>query len=179
MRTTVELAHFFAFGYHRACSCGSKERGDTGAARADTLRECTLRIQFELHFPAENHLFEQFILTYIRADVLFDLSRRQQLAQSPLVDACVVGNGSEVLDALAHQGCDQILGNAAKPETTHHEGGAILNVAYGLISAGNHFVHKQKILNRYGEEEQMKKSPPSETWSASLGLAFSGPDASG
>src|SRR5262249_54426657 len=71
------------------------------------------------------------------------------------------GNGSEVLNALAHQGRDQILGNTAKPEPTHHEGGAILNVAYGLISAGNHFVHKQKILNRYGEEEQMKKSPRS------------------
>src|SRR5262249_37556904 len=99
----------------------------------------------------------QFVLAHIGSDVLFDLSGRQQFAQAPLVDAGIIGDGGKVLDALAHQGIDQVLRNTAKSETSYHQRGAILHVAYGLIRTGNDFIHKQKILNRYEEGEQIVK----------------------
>src|SRR5262249_39941512 len=86
-----------------------------------------------------------------------DLSGGEQFAQAPLVDTGIVGDGRQVLDTLAHQGIDQILGYTAQSETTYHQCGSILHVAYGLISARNDFVHKQKILNRYEQGEQIER----------------------
>src|SRR5215470_5613415 len=78
--------------------------------------------------------------------MLLDLSSLEQLAQTKIIHAGIVGNGGQVFHALADQGVNQVGGNAAQPESSDQEHCAVLNIADGLISAGNDFIHKQMIL---------------------------------
>src|SRR5690348_5959631 len=78
--------------------------------------------------------------------MLFHLAGAQQLAQPVIIDARVVRNGREILDALACQGFDQLFGDSAQSESSNHEHCAILNVTDRLICTANDLIHKHTIL---------------------------------
>ncbi len=61
--------------------------------------------------------------------MLLDLARGQQLAEAEAVDAGVVGNGGQVLDARVAQRSDQRLGNAAQAEAADGDGLPVLDDA--------------------------------------------------
>jgi len=74
-----------------------------------------------------------------------DLTGVKQAAGSIAVDADVVGDGVEIFDAFAHQGGDQIFGDAAEPEASEHDGGAIVDVGDGLVGGGDYFIHSSLV----------------------------------
>jgi hypothetical protein len=74
-----------------------------------------------------------------------DLTGVEQAAGSVTVDADVIGDGVEVLDALAHQRSDQIFGNAAESEAAEHDGSAIVDIGDGFIRAGDDFIHRSLV----------------------------------
>ena len=63
------------------------------------------------------------------------------------INASVIADGGEIFNAFADQGADQVFRNAAQAEATHHDYGAVGDIAYSLVGAADHFVHKRKILN--------------------------------
>ena len=64
---------------------------------------------------------EFLVLADIGRDHFFDLAGRQQHAETEIVNAAIIRNDSEVLDAGIADGDDQTFGNAAKPETAGHD----------------------------------------------------------
>ena len=95
----VEFLHFLAFGDQRADAGLGVEGRDTGAAGADALGQRALRIEFEFQFAGEILLREQLVLADIGRDHLLDLPRLQQPAEADAVDAGIVGDDRQTLDA--------------------------------------------------------------------------------
>jgi hypothetical protein len=94
-------------------------------ARADPLRQRALRVELDLELVGQELLLERRVLAHVAADHLADLSRLQQQAQPEVVHARVVRDAGEVLDAAVAQGDDEVLGNAAQAEPSHHDGHAV------------------------------------------------------
>ena len=95
----VEFLHFLAFGDQRADAGLGEEGRNTGAAGADAFGQRALRIEFEFQFAREILLREQLVFTDIGRDHLLDLPRLQKPAQADAVDARIVGDDGQVLDA--------------------------------------------------------------------------------
>ena len=57
------------------------------------------------------------------------------------IDARVVANRGEILDALFDESSDQVLGISAEPETADHDGGSVEYILNRLFGAGYDFVH--------------------------------------
>src|SRR6185312_15754767 len=74
----VEDAHLLAFGDERADAGFGEEGGNAGAAGADALGECALRIEFELELAREILLGEELVLADIGGDHLVYLPALQQ-----------------------------------------------------------------------------------------------------
>src|SRR5689334_15009107 len=148
IHAAIEFAHLLAFRNHGASASRREECWNTGASCPYALRQRALRIQLKLNLAAEHKLLEQFVLADVGADMLLDLAGVEKLAQTKFVHARVIGDGGQVFYALADQGINQIGRNAAQPKPADHNHAAVGYVANGLISAGNDFIHKQKILNR-------------------------------
>src|SRR5262249_38674661 len=102
MGTAVELAHFFAFGHNGARARRSKECGDPGTARSDTLRQRALRVERQCNFAAVHLLLKDFVLADVRTDVLLNLPVEQEFAETIFINARVVRNRCEILDAFSH-----------------------------------------------------------------------------
>src|SRR5207237_115775 len=111
----VDFFHFLAFGDRRADAGFGEEGRDTGAAGADALGQRALRVEFELQLAGEVLLREQLVLADIGRDHLFDLPRLQQPAQPDAVDARIVGDDRQALDA-------GIAEYAAEPPAGRHLG---------------------------------------------------------
>jgi hypothetical protein len=90
-------------------------------------------------------LREQLVLTDIGRNHLPDLPGFQQPAQSDAVDAGIVGDHREVLDAGIADRIRQRLGDAAKTETTGHDHHAVLQNAFeGRFGVGIDLVHEKR-----------------------------------
>ena len=76
-----------------------KKAGNAGAAGADALGQRALRVEFELEFAGEILLGEKLVLADIGRDHLPDLPRFQQHAEADAVDAGIVGDDGQILDA--------------------------------------------------------------------------------
>ena len=95
----VEFAHLLAFGDDGADAGLGEEGGDAGAAGADALGQRALRIEFELEFAGEKLLLEHLVLADIGRDHFLDLPGFEQNARARPVDAGVVGDDGQILDA--------------------------------------------------------------------------------
>src|SRR5208282_2527569 len=90
----IEFARLFALGYNRPDACRREECWNARTAGAYALRKSTLWNKFQVKFPTQYQLFEQSVLTYIRADVLSYLSVSKQNAQAEAADH----DGCAILD---------------------------------------------------------------------------------
>jgi hypothetical protein len=70
-----KLPRLFSFGNHGAVSGGGVERRNARTARAQTLGERALRIQFHLEFPAHHQALEEFVFADVAGDHFSDLRR--------------------------------------------------------------------------------------------------------
>src|SRR4029077_6210034 len=112
----VELARLLAFGDQRANASAGEERWDAGAAGTKLLGERALRRELELELAGQVLALELLVLADVARDHLLDLARLEQLAEAEAVDAGVVRDDGQVLDARIVQRIDQGLGNAAQAE---------------------------------------------------------------
>ncbi len=69
--------------------------------------------QVEFHCAVQHHLFEQFVFADVRSDVPPDLAVRQEQSDAEAIDASVVADGGQVLDALPGERADQVLRHPA------------------------------------------------------------------
>ena len=100
-------------------------------------------IQFNLAF--QHHFFQQLVFAHIGADVFANLSRGQQQAHAEAVDAHVIADGGEILDAFADQGADQVLRDAAQAEAAHHDYGAVGDIADRFVDTADYLVHSERF----------------------------------
>ena len=105
---------FLAFGDDGANAGGSEEGGNAGSTGANPFGKRALRDEFEIEFAGEHEFLEVAILADVAALVALDLSLAEEAAESEVVDAHVVADGVEILDAFADEGVDKIFGDAAK-----------------------------------------------------------------
>ena len=138
----VELAQFLALGDDRA-DAGAREEGrDAGAAGAQPLGERALRRELELELAGQVLALELLVLADVARDHLLDLPRLEQLAEAEAIDAGVVGDHGQVLDAAVAQRRDQRLGNAAQAEAADGQQLAVAHDALqGRRRAGIHLLH--------------------------------------
>ena len=139
--SAVELARLLAFGDDRAETGRRVECRNSRAAGADALGQRSLRNEFQIDPPGQHHVFQQLVLADVAALVRLDLPGGEHQAQAEVVDADVVADGVQVLDAFFHERRDQVLRNAAQPEAADHDGRAIVDVVDRLIGVRNYLVH--------------------------------------
>ena len=121
-----------------------KKAGNAGAAGADALGQRALRVEFQLQLAGQIELLEQLVLADIGRDHLLDLAASPAAAQAEIVDAGIVGDDGEVLDAgLAHR-VDQVLGNAAQAEAAGHDRHAVEEPVERRFGVGIDFVHEMR-----------------------------------
>ena len=138
----VEFLHFLAFGDQRADAGLGVEGRDTGAAGADALGQRALRIEFEFQLAGEVLLREQLVLADIGRDHLLDLPRFQQPGEADAVDARIVGDDRQTLDAGIADRVRQGLGDTAQTETAGHDHHAVLeNAIECRFGVGVNLVH--------------------------------------
>ena len=115
-----------------------------GAPGAHPLGERALGHELDLELAREELPLEFGVLADVGRDHLADLPRPQQQAEAPVVDAAVVGDDRQVLDAAAHEGRDQVLGDPAEAEAADDEGRTVGDVAHGLVGRGDDLVDHRR-----------------------------------
>jgi len=142
IQLAIELARLLAFGHQRADTGLGEEGGNAGAASAQLFGQRALRREFELEFTGQVLALELLVLADVAGDHLLDLPCLQQLTEAETVDAGVVGDDAEVLDAAVAQRGDQRLGNAAEAEAADSQQLAVLDDAFQRLGGtGVHLVH--------------------------------------
>jgi hypothetical protein len=126
----VEVADFLALGDQGADAGGGEEGRDARAARADALGQGALRVELQLQLAGQILALELLVLADVGRDHFRDLAGLQQLAEAEAVDAGVVGDDGQALDAAVAQAGDQVLGNAAQAEAAGHDGHAVEGQAF-------------------------------------------------
>ena len=140
----VELARLLALGDQRADAGAGEERGDAGAAGTELLGQRALRRELELELAGQVLALELLVLADVARDHLLDLARLEQLAEAEAVDAGVVRDDGQVLDARIAQRLDQGLGNAAQAEAADGHQLAVANDAgQGGGRARKDLVHRR------------------------------------
>ena len=107
IQPAVEFLLRLALGDLRARPGGGEERRNPGAARADSFRQRALRVELDLQFAGQVLLGEGGVLADVGADHLPHLPGLQQHPQPDVVDAGVVGDDGQVLDAAVADRLDQ------------------------------------------------------------------------
>src|SRR5580765_2640473 len=117
----VKLARLLTLGNHRSHSRRRIESWNPRAARTNPLRKSPLRYQIQLDGPLQHHIFEQLVLAYIGANVMYDLPRRQQQSVADSIHAHVVADGPQILGTFSHQRPNQVLRYPAQSEASNHD----------------------------------------------------------
>src|SRR3546814_19507556 len=118
----VDLACLLALCDYGAVAGGGEERGNPRAAGAQALGKRALGIELKLKLASQELALELLVLAHVGRNHLPDLARAQQLAEAEAVDAGVLGDHGQALDARLAQRRDPRLGAATEPETDTHEG---------------------------------------------------------
>jgi len=85
--------------------------------------------ELELQLTGHELLGEQLVLADIGRDHLSYLARLQEHAETPAVDAGIVGDHGQPFDPRLLDGLDQHLRDAAKAEATRHDDHVVLEEA--------------------------------------------------
>src|SRR5262249_25254152 len=117
----VEDLGFLAFGDLGAHAGLGVEGGDASAAGAATLGQSALRIEFDLELSFEIEFGEGLVFSDVRRDHLLDLAGLQEETQPRSVDAGIVTDTSQPLNARLADRQDQLVGNADQPESAAHQ----------------------------------------------------------
>ena len=125
----VELARLLALGDQRADAGAGEERRNAGAAGAQLLGQRALRRELELELAGQVLALELLVLADVARDHPLDLARLEQHAEAEAVDAGVVRDDRQVLDARVAQRLDQRLGDAAQAEAADRHQLAVANDA--------------------------------------------------
>jgi hypothetical protein len=142
----VEFLHFLAFGDQRADAGLGVEGRNAGAARANALGQRALRIEFEFQLAGEELLGKQLVLADIGRDHLLDLAGFEQAAEANAVDAGIVRNHRQVLDAGVADRVRQRLGDAAEAEAARHDHHAVFqNALESRLGVGIDLVHANNL----------------------------------
>jgi hypothetical protein len=88
-----------------------------------------LRVELDLDLALEELAGELLVLADVGADHLPDLAAVEQLAEPPAVDAAIVADHGEALDAALDDGVDQVLGDAAQAEAAGDDGHVVVQEA--------------------------------------------------
>ncbi|MNE32092.1 hypothetical protein D3C80_1256870 [compost metagenome] len=140
----LELTHFFALGNRGAVAGGGEERRDAGTAGAHLLGQGPLRGQLHVQLTAEQLAFEFGVFSHIGGDHLANLPVFKQHAQAEAVDAAVVRDHGQALDATPLDFADEVFRDAAQAKTTgqyrHVVGQAVKGLfigCYALVQSGH------------------------------------------
>ncbi len=128
----VEPPGLLPFSHLRAGARGREEGRNASAAGPHALCQGALGHQLHLQLAAEELACEFGVFAHVAADHLVDLAVPEEDAQAEVIHAGVVGIAGQALDAGLGQGADEVLGNAAEPETTYGEVGPVRNVLHGF-----------------------------------------------
>ena len=156
----LEIPRFLVLSHDGTDASGREECRNSRPTCPDALRKGSLRHQVKFNFLFKNHLLKQFILANVSADMFTNLPSGKQHAHGISVHPHVVADGGEVLHTLANQGADQVLRNTTQAKSSDHDGGAIENVADGLVGVGNNFVHRGRIVKQihHGGTETLRNA---------------------
>ncbi|MNH05207.1 hypothetical protein D3C79_645240 [compost metagenome] len=114
----LELADFLAVGNRGAIAGGGVERRNAGTTCAHFFGEGALWGQFHFQLATEQLAFELGVFAHVGGDHLANLPVFQQHAQTKTVNAAVVGNHGQALDATPLDFADKVFRDAAQAETT-------------------------------------------------------------
>ena len=138
----VEFTHFLAFGDDRADAGLGEEGRDAGATRADALRQRALRREFQLQLAGQILLGENLVLADIGGDHFFDLPGFQKLAEANAVDASIVGNDSQALNAGFENRVGKNFSNTAETKAAGHDRHVVLKqTGHGATGVRIYLVH--------------------------------------
>ncbi len=90
---------------------------DAGAAGAQLLGERSLRRELQVELAREHLALELLVLADVRGDDLLHLPGLEQEAHAEIVHAGVIAGDGQALDLALDQRLDEVLGDAAQPET--------------------------------------------------------------
>src|SRR5690606_15763282 len=147
--TATEGADFLAFCNRCSVTGRRVERRDARAARANAFRQSALRDELHLELTGEKLPLERGILADVGSDHLLDLPFVQQKAEAEVIDAAIVGDDGEPLDAHASDLSDEVLRDAAKSEPSNDDGHVVCETLQGLFQAVNAFIessHANSLL---------------------------------
>ena len=124
-----------------------------------------MRIELKLKLAAQILARELFVLADIGRNHLLDLFGLQQEAQAPAVDAGIVRDNGDALNAAVAQRDDQVLRNAAEAEAAAHHGHAIegeapergLCVRINFVRHARPFTEGNAAAQHAGAEIQFQK----------------------
>jgi len=92
-----------------------------------------LRGELHFQFAAEQLALELGVLADVGGDHLADLPVLEQHAQAKAVDAAVVGDHGQALDAAALDFGDEVLGDAAQAKAAGQHGHVVGQARQGLF----------------------------------------------
>ena len=84
----------------------------------------------------DDHRFEQPIFSDVTACVRSNHAGFQHQSHAEAIDAHIVANGMQALYSSFNQRTNQVLGDAAQAEATHHDCRAVSHIRDGLLWAG-------------------------------------------
>ena len=125
----VEDLGFLALGDFGADAGLGVVGRDAGTAGATALGQRALRVELDLQLALEVELGEGLVLADIGRDHLLHLAGLQQQAQPLAVDAGIVADAGQVLDARIAHGANQLVGNADQAEAAAHHHHAVVQHA--------------------------------------------------
>ncbi len=113
----VERPRLLVLGERRTGGRARVEAGDSRSAGAQLLGERALRRELQFQLAREHLPLELPVLAHVGGDHLAHLAAREQQAHAEIVDARVVADDREPPDAAVDERLDQILRDAAQPES--------------------------------------------------------------
>jgi len=145
----VERPRLLTFGHERAVAGGREKAANSGAARPNPLGKRPLRDELDVDLACQELSLELPVLADVGRDHLADLASLEQHADAEIVDPGVIADDREIPGPACAQGCDQVLGNAAEPESTHHDAGPVGDEGDGVRGARHDLVHSSKLPGKH------------------------------
>ena len=140
-RVSFPSASFVAEGGARV------EARDPRAARAQLLRQRSLRDQLQLELAREHLPLELLVLADIRRDHLLHLPRLQQQTHAETIHARIVAHDGEPFHAAVDQRRDQVLGDAAETEASRGDRHVVVEqTGERGLGVGKNFAHEERTL---------------------------------
>src|SRR6185369_931865 len=138
---SLELPHFLALGHLGTDAGWGEEGGNTGAAGTNALGQGSLGGQLDLDLSREHLLLEYLVFADVARDHLGDLLVLEQVHQTVIGGAGVVGDDREAFGAEIAQRGDAFLGYASEAKASDEDRDAVGDIGAGGAGVGENLVH--------------------------------------